>query len=76
MCNTKLKFLVAPKDLVTSKVKPGDNFFFPFLLLPGVKNMFGLHLEIIPGVNSGNAKAAIFTEIELSPGIKTILAVA
>ena len=62
------------KDLVTSKVKPGDNFFSRFCHY--LKNMFGLHLEISPGVNSGNAKGAIFTEIELSPGIKTILAVA
>ena len=49
---------------------------FPFLSSPGVKNMFGLHLEISPGVNSGNAKGVTFTEIELSPGIKTKLAVA
>ena len=45
-------------------------------VITGVKNMFGLHLEISPGVNSGNAKGVTFTEIELSPGIKTILAVA
>ena len=38
------------KDLVTSKVKPGDNFFSHFCHYPGLKTYLGYILKLAPGL--------------------------